>query len=445
MKKVVCTLISTILLLSMLSAAFAVSANPVVTNPSVIITMGDDIDANPAEEITIPVTCTKNGGLWGAQFEIYYDPSILTVIVQGTNEVFDTTDSTFLPGNYSLFQNYKSTGQITANITGINLQDYTVTGKIFDLKFRLRANLEECDIPIVVEYTANNCISSNKNGEEVPTLITGTTIHCSGRKVHYNPDGDGEGNFIVKNGVKDTSFNGFFSYQGRQYFVVSGDIQNVSGLFKNPADGKYYLLEKGAQTTKTLLYKYTDGKWYYVKNGVVTKSTLLFKHTDKKWYYVKNGVVTKATLLFKHTDKKYYYVKNGVVAKATLLFKHTDKKYYYVKNGVVTKANLLFKHTDKKYYYVKNGVVTKATLLFKHTDKKYYYIKNGVATKATLLFKHTDKKWYYVKSGVMTKATLIYKFNGAKRYIKAGVWQSGFTGKVKISGKTYNIKKGNVV
>ncbi|MBP5303289.1 MAG: hypothetical protein J6Z00_00120, partial [Clostridia bacterium] len=93
----------------------------------------------------------------------------------------------------------------------------------------------------------------------------------------------------------------------------------------------------------------------------------------------------------------------------------------------------------------KNGVVTKATLLFKHTDKKYYYVKNGVVTKATLLFKHTDKKWYYVKNGVMTKATLIYKFNGAKRYIKAGIWQSGFTGKVKISGKTYNIKKGNVV
>ncbi|MBP5303370.1 MAG: hypothetical protein J6Z00_00530 [Clostridia bacterium] len=172
----------------------------------------------------------------------------------------------------------------------------------------------------------------------------------------------------------------------------------------------------------------------------------LKKASDGKYYYVNasNGQTIKSTLLVKHTDDKWYYVKNGVVTKSTLLFKHTDGKWYYVKNGVVTKSTLLFKHTDGKYYYVKSGVVTKSTLLFKHTDGKYYYVKSGVVTKSTLLFKHTDGKWYYVKNGVVTKSTLIYKFNGAKRYIKAGVWQSGFSGKVKINGKTYTVKKGNV-
>ncbi|MBP5304073.1 MAG: InlB B-repeat-containing protein [Clostridia bacterium] len=195
---------------------------------------------------------------------------------------------------------------------------------------------------------------------------------------------------------------------------------------------------------KPHLEKQSDGKYYYIKDGVKTKATLLFRHTDGKWYYVKSGVVTKSTLLFKHTDGKYYYIKNGVKTNATLLFKHTDKKYYYVKNGVVTKSTLLFKHSDGKWYFIKNGVVTKSTLLFKHTNGKWYYIKNGVMTKATLLFKHTDNKYYYIKNGVMTKATLVYKFNGKSRYIKNGVWQSSFSGKVKISGKNYTIKKGNV-
>ncbi|MBP5304125.1 MAG: hypothetical protein J6Z00_04495 [Clostridia bacterium] len=195
-------------------------------------------------------------------------------------------------------------------------------------------------------------------------------------------------------------------------------------------------------------YTKDAGKPYYTYDFIGNfsqKGTYLAKGTDGKWYYYKEGKKAKDTLLFNHTDGKYYYVNNGVVNKsATKLVKHTDGKWYYVKNGVVTKSTLLFKHTDGKYYYVKNGVVTKSTLLFKHTDKKFYYVKNGVVTKATLLFKHTDGKWYYVKNSVVTKSTLIYKFNGAKRYIKAGVWQSGFTGKVKIGGTTYNVKKGNV-
>ena len=258
-------------------------------------------------------------------------------------------------------------------------------------------------------------------------------------------------------------------YNGSEYSAYTPNGYNIYEIIESPTLGPIFdyigyfydgIPEGFAPLNKTTTYTYTftgdfsqkgtclrklaDGKYYYFKNGEKTKATLLFKHTDGKYYYVKDGVVTKSTLLFKHTDGKYYYLKNGVVTKSTLLFKHTDGKYYYVKNGVVTKATLLFKHTDGKYYYVKNGVVTKSTLLFKHTDKKFYYVKNGVVTKSTLLFKHTDGKYYYVKNGVVTKATLIYKFNGAKRYIKNGVWQSSYTGKATVGGKTYNVKKGNV-
>ncbi|MBP5303373.1 MAG: hypothetical protein J6Z00_00545 [Clostridia bacterium] len=243
----------------------------------------------------------------------------------------------------------------------------------------------------------------------------------------------------------EPAFDDVILYDYDYYGLYTQNItESLTPHLKKIGD-KWYYYNNGIKTKATLLFKHTDGKYYYVKNGVVTKSTLLFKHTDGKWYYIKNGVVTKDTLLFKHTDGKFYYIKNGVKTNATLLFKHTDGKWYYVKNGVVTKSTLLFKHTDGKYYYIKNGVMTKSTLLFKHTDGKYYYIKNGVVTKSTLLFKHTDGKYYYIKNGVMTKSTLLYTFNGKKRYVKAGVWQSGFSGKVKISGKTYTIKKGNVV
>ncbi|MBP5303371.1 MAG: hypothetical protein J6Z00_00535 [Clostridia bacterium] len=244
--------------------------------------------------------------------------------------------------------------------------------------------------------------------------------------------------------TKDLPFTGLKEENEKLCYYKDGVKTQVTMLYKH-TDGKWYYVKDGVVTNSTLLFKHTDGKYYYIKNGVKTNATLLVKHTDGKFYYVKNGVVTKDTLLFKHTDGKYYYIKNGVKTNATLLFKHTDGKWYYVKNGVVTKDTLLFKHTDGKFYYIKNGIKTNATLLFKHTDGKYYYVKNGVVTKSTLLFKHTDNKYYYIKNGVMTKSTLIYTFSGKKRYVKNGVWQSNFSGKAKISGKTYTIKKGNVV
>ena len=239
------------------------------------------------------------------------------------------------------------------------------------------------------------------------------------------------------------------SYTGSEYYLeqTAEDSYDVYRYTDSSTSGSV-LVYVSALSVNDVTPIYTNSYLYSTTYTGDYKQVgkYLKKASDGKYYYVNasNGQTIKSTLLVKHTDDKWYYVKNGVVTKSTLLFKHTDGKWYYVKNGVVTKSTLLFKHTDGKYYYVKNGVVTKSTLLFKHTDGKYYYIKSGVVTKSTLLFKHTDGKWYYVKNGVVTKSTLIYKFNGAKRYIKAGVWQSGFSGKVKINGKTYTVKKGNV-
>ncbi|MBP5304019.1 MAG: N-acetylmuramoyl-L-alanine amidase [Clostridia bacterium] len=189
-----------------------------------------------------------------------------------------------------------------------------------------------------------------------------------------------------------------------------------------------------------------------------TKAVVTTNKTDKTTKTTKptTTTTTKVTttthpsgnyLLEKEDGKLYYYI-DGEHVLDTLLFKHTDGKWYYVKDGVVDwDATLLVKHTDKKWYYVCNGVIdNSATLLFKHTDGKWYYVNKGVVDKsATILFKHTDGKWYYVNKGVVDKtATLIFTFNGKDRYIKNGVWQSGFTGDAVVDGKTYSITNGNV-
>ncbi len=139
---------------------------------------------------------------------------------------------------------------------------------------------------------------------------------------------------------------------------------------------------------------------------------------------------------------QYYVGKNP--SNETTLVKYKGV-WFYVENGIWNKkATTLVKYEDQ-WFYVKNGKWTsKPTTLIKYKNK-WFYIKNGKwARDAKTLVKYKGK-WFYVKSGKWNKATTIVKYSGKKFYVKGGIAQLSFSGKKKIAGQTYIIKKGKVV
>lgn len=145
--------------------------------------------------------------------------------------------------------------------------------------------------------------------------------------------------------------------------------------------------------------KYKDGVWKYYVGKNPSNETTLVKYKGV-WFYIEDGVWNK---------------------KATTLVKYEDQ-WFYVKNGKWTsKPNTLIKYKNK-----------------------WFYIKNGKwASDAKTLVKYKGK-WFYVKDGKWNKATTIVKYSGKKFYVKGGIAQLSFSGKKKIGGQTYIIKKGKV-
>ena len=93
---------------------------------------------------------------------------------------------------------------------------------------------------------------------------------------------------------------------------------------------------------------------------------------------------------------------------------------------------------------------SKKTTGLKKYNKILYYTKKGLKCSSFTGFAKYGSGWYYVEKGrVPAKKTGLIKgkVNGKKGnwYCKAGKVQTGFTGKKKIKGRIYKIRKGKVV
>jgi hypothetical protein len=222
---------------------------------------------------------------------------------------------------------------------------------------------------------------------------------------------------------------------------------NVCGIYKviEPTllkqDGVWYYYVDGYKSTDSALVNY-NGKTYYVIGGVwSSKITDTLYKIDGKWHYIKDGKFASTETTLVKYNGKWYHVKNGLKTTSTTLVKY-NSKWYYVEKGVKKTATKLVKYSDK-YYYVKDGKVNFTTGI-KKIGSKYYYIKDGKwsSTKNTLY--KNNGKYYVVKNGMWYKSKAIFKYSGKQYYVNNGYVQTGFTGKVKTSTKTYKIKKGIV-
>ncbi|MBQ4130955.1 MAG: hypothetical protein IJD71_01270 [Clostridia bacterium] len=186
----------------------------------------------------------------------------------------------------------------------------------------------------------------------------------------------------------------------------------------------------------------------YVIKEYLAKGTyyvvLLDIFTEDETAYSFTMACESAVETLKYEKGVWKYYVGGKFAPETTLVKYKGT-WFYVENGVWNKnATTLVKYEDQ-WFYVKSGKWTsKPTTLVKHKNK-WFYIKNGKwASDAKTLVKYKGK-WFYVKSGKWNKTTTIVKYSGKKFYVKDGIAQLSFSGKKKIGGQTYIIKKGKVV
>ena len=273
----------------------------------------------------------------------------------------------------------------------------------------------------------------------------------------------GDGLRYYKNGDIDTSYTGFVTYEGKQYFVKDGSADSNGVVEYN---GYLYMTSLGALVTdfnsfyglnrelyafrngvcdlkETGLYE-NDGHFFYISNGALERSTLLTEYNGS-WYYVENGmVVSDYTGLFNYMGV-WYYIQNGKVNfDATTLCKYNGT-WWYVKNGVVDfKATTLCKYNGT-WYYVKNGAVNfKATTLCKYNGT-WFYVQNGAVNfKATTLCKYNGT-WFYVQNGAVNfKATTLCKYNGTWFYVQNGAVNSKATTLCKYAGTWWYVRGGKV-
>ncbi len=208
---------------------------------------------------------------------------------------------------------------------------------------------------------------------------------------------------------------------------------------------KWYLYENDVRSYKTTLIKY-NGKWFYVEKGVWNKNITTMIKYNGKWFYIINGKWNSAVNGVKYYRGKYFYVKNGKWDKTKTGFlkqkKYNRDYYYYIKNGKWDQNTQILKYKGTTYY-IKNGIRTTYTGLLKYNGR-WAYFKDGKWSKENAIVRYIPKK-VKIKKGVYIRSYYLEGYKGELFYVNNGYAQLDFTGKVRVNGKTYNIKNGIVV
>ena len=251
----------------------------------------------------------------------------------------------------------------------------------------------------------------------------------------------GNGLKYYKNSDIDTSYTGFATYEGKQYFIKNGSADS-NGIVEY--NGYLYMTSQGALVTDFNSFSQLNGESYAFKNGVCDlKETGLYEN-DGHFFYISNGALERSTLLTEYNGS-WYYVENGiVVSDHTGLFNYMGV-WYYIQNGKVNFDATTLCEYNGTWWYVKNGVVDfKATTLCKYNGT-WYYVKNGAVNfKATALCKYAGN-WWYVRGGkVDFSSRTLCKYAGTWWYVNAGKVDFGAETLCRYSGRWYYVQGGKV-
>lgn len=163
MKKRIVSLLAAVLVMCLLCMPLTVSA---AKDEKMELTIGS-MTAKQGDEIEIPVTLEKNPGIWGFNWDVFYDSQVLR-FDKVTFESAFTKDLSFLDNDY---MKYPATIQGMAESM---TEDVTTTGVVAILHFKVYLDAAVGDSEISIRITDGNNI--NLNAEDIPYEITNGVI-----------------------------------------------------------------------------------------------------------------------------------------------------------------------------------------------------------------------------------------------------------------------------
>ena len=138
-----------------------------VVDADFLIEIGKIDSCKPGDQIKVPVTVTKNKGIWGFQVEVKYDSAALTLDSFEVDPAWSSMGIMEVPAgaNPAVIQG------MSASMTN----DFTATGLMGYLVFTVNAGTADGDYAITADVIQNSCI--NLNGDEVETAVVAGNVH----------------------------------------------------------------------------------------------------------------------------------------------------------------------------------------------------------------------------------------------------------------------------
>ncbi len=237
-------------------------------------------------------------------------------------------------------------------------------------------------------------------------LLTGL-VKCYYKDGNWSYMAFGDDGFWMKD------YTGFYVYNGGDYYIENGIVNEYPGLLKIGED--YYYINSTQTMVKDCVYwisktngYMSEGMYTFDTEGKLVLSTEpdapvepeklngIVKESEEVWYYYVNGAKTYAGLI--QIDGDFYYVDSSCRVKhdCTYWISKTNGKadqglYTFDSEGKMTiptapeepeepeKLNGIVKESEDVWYYYVNGVKTYAGLII--IDGSYYYVDSSCRVK----------------------------------------------------------------
>lgn len=202
-------------------------------NPTVAITVGSkDVTVNPGDTISVPVVITQNDGLTGFTLGVEYDTTRLEV----DKEKSLYTDGGLVPGIV-----------YAENASYMGQADFTATGTIFTLNFKVKEDAPQGDASVIVKIVGNaEDAFYNEELEGVTLALSSNAI-----KVKYKTVGlsfvNGSQTMTYDEAKADAEGGNTLTVPGEDYHFV-GWFSGLNDKYKEDETG-YYVIEPDATET----------------------------------------------------------------------------------------------------------------------------------------------------------------------------------------------------
>ncbi|MBQ8740990.1 MAG: hypothetical protein IJY79_05530 [Clostridia bacterium] len=115
----------------------------------------DEKKALAGDTVQIPLSISKNHGIWGGQIIINYDSDAISFVSCSNGEVFDECEVN------------NNVGEVVILVTQSELEDTKESGLIANLNFKVKVSADKGDYDIIFNAETNFCDSDENMVEPI--------------------------------------------------------------------------------------------------------------------------------------------------------------------------------------------------------------------------------------------------------------------------------------